>query len=137
MPLPEPPDVIAPDGSEVRVLVRAEGGSMAHFRLLPGQTSVAVPHRRVEEVWYVVAGAGEMWTDEDGASEVIALRPGLSLHLAPGTAFQFRATGPEPLDAVGVTMPPWPLDGSEEAVAVAGPWAPTVAPGPVRPPRPT
>ena len=119
--------MLAPDGSEVRVLVRGEQGSMAHFRLWPGQTSVAVRHRRVEELWFVVAGAGEMWTDDGTASGVVTLRAGLSLHLPSGMAFQFRTVGQVALEAVGVTMPPWPLDGSDEAMVVTGPWEPRLA----------
>jgi hypothetical protein len=52
----------------------------------------------------------------------IDLRPGTALTIPVGTAFQFRNTGFEPLAAVGVTMPPWP--GEDEAMDVAGPWAP-------------
>lgn len=124
--LPEDPDVIAPDGSEVRILVRGERGSMAHFTLAAGDTSTAVRHRRVEEVWYVLSGRGEMWRG-DVFPDVVALLPGRSIQIRPGTAFQFRALGPEPLAAVAVTMPPWPED-EEEAVAVDGPWEPTVGP---------
>ncbi len=68
--LPREPDVVAPDGSDVRILVSLRGGGMARFTLAPGETS------------------------------------------------------PEPLAAIGVTMPPWPGDG--EASAVEGRWAPTV-----------
>lgn len=41
-----------------------------------------------------------------------------------GTEFQFRSSGPEPLEAIGVTMPPWP--GLQEAIEVKGEWPPTV-----------
>ena len=34
--LPEAPDVLAPDGSEVRILAGLPAGSMSHFRLTPG-----------------------------------------------------------------------------------------------------
>ena len=44
----------APDGSDVRLLLRGSRGSTAHFELGPGQTSKAVRHRTVEEVWYFV-----------------------------------------------------------------------------------
>ena len=53
--LPEGPDVRAPDGLDVRVLLRLDGGSMAHFELSPGQTSIAVIHRRVEEIWFFLS----------------------------------------------------------------------------------
>jgi mannose-6-phosphate isomerase-like protein (cupin superfamily) len=55
------PSVSAPDGSQVRVLLRLKGGSMATFTLQPGQVSAAVTHRSVEELWYVIAGRGRMW----------------------------------------------------------------------------
>ena len=40
--LPDAPDAIAPDGSQVRVLLRLGGGSMAHFELGAGRVSRAV-----------------------------------------------------------------------------------------------
>jgi len=50
---------IALDGWDVRALLGLEGGGMAHFELAPGQTSVAVAHHTVEEIWYFVRGRGE------------------------------------------------------------------------------
>jgi len=126
MSLPADPDVVAPDGSDVRVLLRLAGGSAAHFELAPGRVSSPVRHRSVEEIWYVVSGRGRMWRrqpapDGDGdRDEVVDLRPGVCLTIPLGTAFQFRADGDEPLAAVGVTMPPWPGDG--EAVPAEGRW---------------
>jgi mannose-6-phosphate isomerase-like protein (cupin superfamily) len=103
-------------------------GSVAHFQLAAGKTSVAVTHRTVEEVWYVLRGRGQMWRQLLGQEEVVELSAGLCLTIPVGTRFQFRAFGPEPLAALAVTMPPWP--GSGEATIVAGPWNPTVEPGP-------
>jgi len=120
------PDAIAPDGSEVRVLVRTERGSMANFQLAPGQTSVAVRHRTVEEVWFVLAGRGEMWRRRADEETVLELEPGVSFSIIPGTSFQFRSSGPDRLEVVAVTMPPWPLDRDDEAEVVDGPWPPTV-----------
>jgi mannose-6-phosphate isomerase-like protein (cupin superfamily) len=124
MTLPKEPTVLAPDGSEVRVLLQLPGGSMAHFRLRPGQTSIAVEHRSVEELWYVVAGHGEMWRGQGEREETEALGPGSCVSIPVGTAFQFRCTGDEPFDAVAVTMPPWP--GPDEAYTVEGAWRPRV-----------
>ena len=59
--LPTAPDVVAPDGSDVRILLALPSGSMAHFELAPGQTSAPVAHRTVEEIWYFLRGRGEMW----------------------------------------------------------------------------
>ena len=122
------PTVTAPDGSAVRILVGLSGGTAAHFELGPGQVAVAVRHRTVDELWYVVQGRGRMWRRLDGHEEVVDLGPGVALSLPVGTEFQFRSTSGEPLAAVAVTMPPWP--GAGEAVLVEGPWTPTVDPGP-------
>lgn len=120
MHLPAHPTVQAPDGSDVRVLLAAAGGSMAHFELAAGQTSKAVVHRTVEEIWYVVAGRGEMWRSQDGAEEVVVLETGVCLTIPVGTRFQFRAAADSAVAAVAITMPPWPGEG--EAVFVPGPW---------------
>jgi mannose-6-phosphate isomerase-like protein (cupin superfamily) len=113
-------DVLAPDGSEVRILVAGTRGSMAHFTLPPGQVSVAVAHRTVEEVWFILEGEGQMWRKTGNEESVTELRAGLSLAISVGTHFQFRNDGPLELKAVGVTMPPWP--GMDEAFVVKGKW---------------
>lgn len=113
--------VTAPDGSRVDILARCGAGSMARFSLEAGAVSKAVRHRTVEELWYITAGAGEMWrSTPDGEGEITGLVPGVSLAIAPGTSFQFRSVGPATLEAIGVTMPPWP--GMEEADFVTGTW---------------
>ncbi len=114
------PDVIAPDGSEVRVLCGLSGGGLAVFSLPPGAVSKAVAHRTVEELWYVVSGRGRMWRRLGGQEEIVELGPGVSLSLPLGTHFQFRCDGSEPLTALGATMPPWP--GQDEAYPVEGIW---------------
>jgi mannose-6-phosphate isomerase-like protein (cupin superfamily) len=119
----ETADVLAPDGSEVRLLAVSGRGSMAHFRLPPGAVSRAVRHASVEELWYFVAGRGRMWRKDETGESVLDVHPGMSLDIPIGTAFQFRADGDEPLEAVGVTMPPWP--GPHEAIFVDGTWPPT------------
>lgn len=81
-------------------------GSMVHARLLPGRTSKAVRHRTVEELWFVLAGQGEMWRKQGAREEIVRLLPGVALSIPVGTIFQFRNTGTEPLDVVLVTMPP-------------------------------
>jgi hypothetical protein len=42
--------VVAPDGSDVRVLLGLAGGSMAEFELAAGLVSAAISHRTVEEI---------------------------------------------------------------------------------------
>ena len=113
-------DAIAPDGSEVRLLANATRGSMAHFKLPPGALSKAVAHRSVEEVWYIAAGRGRMWRKLGAAEEITELAQGVSIFIPIGAHFQFRCDGAEPLEAIGVTMPPWP--GMDEAYEVEGFW---------------
>lgn len=122
--LPAQRDAVAPDGSEVRVLLSLAGGGMAHFALAPHQISRAVTHRTVEEIWYFVSGRGQMWRKQGDRASVVDVDAGVCITIPLGTHFQFRADGPEPLAAVGVTMPPWPGEG--EAIIVNGEWQPTV-----------
>jgi len=118
------PDAVAPDGSAIRVLATLGGASMVHCTLQPGQTTVAVRHRSVEELWYCLGGRGELWraAGQDGAEEVVHLEPGMGASIPLGVRFQFRVTGTAPLELVIATVPPWP--GPDEAVAVDGRWPP-------------
>lgn len=117
------PEVVAPDGSAVRVLVRTAGGSMARFSLPGFAVSRAVRHRTVDELWYFIAGSGEMWLRSATGETTLAVAAGQSLAIPAGTAFQFRSCSADTLRAVGVTLPPWPGDG--EAMSAEGPWQPT------------
>jgi mannose-6-phosphate isomerase-like protein (cupin superfamily) len=118
-------DLLAPDGSEIRLLTQVERGSLVHCTLQPGQVTQAVRHRSVEEVWYCVQGAGELWRRFDSFEATVALAPGTAVSIPLGTEFQFRATGTAPLEIVITTMPPWP--GEDEAIPVEGRWQPKVA----------
>jgi mannose-6-phosphate isomerase-like protein (cupin superfamily) len=120
MQLPDEPDVTAPDGSDVRVLLQLARGGMAHFELAAGRVSLAVAHHGVAEIWYILRGRGQMWRRQGDREEIVQLSPGTCLSIPVGTSFQFRATGDGPLSAVGVTMPPWP--GPDEAYQVPGAW---------------
>jgi mannose-6-phosphate isomerase-like protein (cupin superfamily) len=121
--LPKDPTVLAPDGSNVRVLLGLKGGGMAHFELPAGTTARAVTHRTVEEIWYVLTGSGEMWRRQAAKEEIVRLVPGVCVTIPLGTEFQFRSSANEPLSVVAITMPPWP--GADEATFVTGPWQPT------------
>jgi len=124
MHVDDAPEVVGPDGSAVRVLVRTASGSMARFSLKPFAVSRAVVHRTVDEVWYFLAGNGRMWLRAGGRETTIDVTPGMSVAIPVGTAFQFCSNSAEPLRAVGVTMPPWP--GEDEACPLEGPWSATV-----------
>jgi mannose-6-phosphate isomerase-like protein (cupin superfamily) len=116
-------DVLAPDKSEVRLLATIGRGSMAHFRLGAGLVSHAVYHRGVEELWYFTAGRGRVWRKMGVEEEVTEVGAGVSISIPTGAAFQFRCDSKEPLEFVGVTMPPWP--GADEAVPTEGAWPAT------------
>ena len=108
----------------MRPLVRTTRGSMAHFSLPPFAVSRPVAHHTVEEVWYFLSGTGRMWRRSGGSEEIVAVGPGVSISLPADTAFQFRSDSDEPLQAVGVTMPPW--SGDDEVYAVEGIWQASV-----------
>jgi mannose-6-phosphate isomerase-like protein (cupin superfamily) len=123
--LPNKPDVIAPDGSEIRLLKSpSTGSSMVHALLHPGTTTHAVHHLTVEEDWYCVRGEGELWRKDSNGESVLKLSAGTTCDIPLGTIFQFRATGEAPLEIVITTTPPWP--GDHEAVRADGKWEPTV-----------
>ena len=105
-------------------LLELRGGGMAHFELAPGEISIPVAHRTVEEIWFFLSGRGEMWRKLDEREEVVPVDPGVCLTIPLGTHFQFRSFGSRPLTVLGVTMPPWPGEG--EAYEVKGKWEPTV-----------
>ena len=116
-------DYLAPDMSEIRLLTRntdASGGDMAHCSLPPGQTSTAVKHKSIHELWYITSGDGEIWL-KDGETETIhTLKNGSYVSIPLDVSFQFRTTGSEPLEIVITSMPPWP--GADEAIIVDGVW---------------
>ena len=118
--LPGAPDAVAPDGSDVRVLLQLGPGSMAHFELGAGRVSRPVAHHSVDEIWYILQGQGQMWRRQAERQETVPLRAGTCISIPAGTHFQFRADRSGPLAAIGVTMPPWP--GADEAYEVPGAW---------------
>jgi mannose-6-phosphate isomerase-like protein (cupin superfamily) len=91
-----------------------------HCTLPPGGVSLAVRHRTVEEIWYILGGQGEVWRKLGDRDEVVEAKPGVCLSIPLGAHFQFRTTGGEPLTFLIATMPPWP--GPDEAVRVADYW---------------
>ena len=49
--LPTAPDYLAPDSSEIRLLLDCPEGGVSHCTLPAGATSLAVRHKTVDEVW--------------------------------------------------------------------------------------
>lgn len=114
MILPEEPDYLAPDGSEIRLLPTTPRGGLAHCRLPPGGVSKPVRHKIDEEVWYCVAGRGELWRRYGQTKHITELTAGVSCKIPFQAAFQFRNAGEDELVIVLSTFPGWP--GPEEAV---------------------
>ena len=115
------PDVIAPDGSQIRLLIdqrhSASRASVVEVTLSAGQVSKPVYHRTVEEIWYILEGCGQVWRcppnadpDRTPAADVA---PGDALAIPTGWRFQFAANNEGPLRFLCVTIPPWP--GADEA----------------------
>jgi mannose-6-phosphate isomerase-like protein (cupin superfamily) len=111
-------DLLAPDGSEIRLLHSLSGASVAHCALPVGGLSIPVTHRTVEEVWFFLSGVGQVWRKQGEREQVLAVQPGVSLTIPLGAHFQFRNTGDAPLEFLIATTPPWP--GEDEAVVVDG-----------------
>src|SRR5215204_2059997 len=87
--LPAEVDALAPDMSEIRVLLATGRGSMAHGTLPPGGVSLALRHRTVEEIWYVLGGEAEIWRKQGDREEIALVRAGISLTIPASTHFQF------------------------------------------------
>ena len=119
----EQPDVLAPDGSEIRLLTDARSGasksSMVEVTLAAGQVSRPVYHRTVEETWYILEGRGQVWRcplDADaGSVPPQDVSTGDALVIPTGWRFQFAAAPDASLRFLCHTTPIWP--GEDEAVA--------------------
>ena len=133
--------IVAPDGSRVRLLLTDEHGatrcSVVEVTIGAGEISRPVRHRTVEEAWYVLSGAGEVWrcppgTPADAVSPA-QVAAGDALVIPTGWAFQFRAEAGSDMRIACVTMPAWP--GMDEAVEVlqGGLGEPTLEPPEVIP----
>ena len=117
------PDAAAPDGSEIRLLADARHAatksSMVEVTLPAGQVSRPVYHRSVEEIWYILEGAGQVWRcrpgvhDKDGEPRPQTVSSGDALVIPTGWCFQFAAAPDSPLRFLCHTTPPWP--GEDEA----------------------
>ena len=132
-----PQSITAPDGSQVHLLIGQRHGatrcSVVEVVLPAGAVSRAVRHRTVEEVWYVLDGAGAVWRCPPDAvpQEVaaVAVAPGDALVIPVGWAFQFRADADAALRFLCVTMPPWPGMDEAEPMPDGGLGEPTLPPG--------
>lgn len=114
-------DLLAPDGSEIRLLHSASSASAVHCSLPAARVSIPVRHRTVSEIWYFLAGRGQVWRAQANQEDLLEVQAGISLTIPLGTSFQFRNTGDSALEFIIVTMPPWP--GADEAILLdVGKW---------------
>ena len=84
------------DGSTIRVLLDealglARNQSLAEATLEPARATQRHYHRETEEIYIVLAGAGEMEIDGDRAP----VGPGDAVLIPPGARHQIRAEGGE------------------------------------------
>ena len=93
------PDAIAPDGSEIRLLIDdrpgATRGSLVEVTLPAGRVSRPVLRRTVEEVWYVLEGRDQDWRCPAGAPAELAppldVSPGDAVSIPAEWRFQFSS----------------------------------------------
>jgi quercetin dioxygenase-like cupin family protein len=88
--------VTKPWGSE---RIFAAGGSYAGklISIRAGETLSYQYHRVKEETIHVLSGVLGMETEEDGARTVLALSPGETFHVSPGTRHRMFADGEDVL----------------------------------------
>jgi|SRR5215831_11079815 len=79
------------DGSTIRVLMDAANQSLAEATLAPGQQTERHYHAASEEIYYLVAGEGEMEVDGERTS----VGPGDAILIPPGAWHQIRASASE------------------------------------------
>jgi mannose-6-phosphate isomerase-like protein (cupin superfamily) len=124
---PVEPSFLADDGSIIRTMPHV-GGVQSVQCLLPKEGVIqACRHKTVSQIWYVIAGEGDMWLkDTTGTESVTPLKKGVALTVPLGYSFQFRNTGKSDLEIFIVNATPW--SGAGELIPVTNHWAPHVPP---------
>ncbi len=122
--LPKHYQTLAPDGSQVRLLVRNTKASMAEFTLTPEAISRAIHQKVVHEFWYFLSGTGQVWVKYKGKAKIYSVHTGTSLALPNNVYFQFKNTSKKNnLAFVDVVIPPWPK--KVVTTYTKGPWKST------------
>jgi mannose-6-phosphate isomerase-like protein (cupin superfamily) len=110
----------SPDGAEVSVLGRLASGQLTLFSFTSNQISRAVRLVDIEEIWCFIKGEGLFWIEIDNQSKILEIKPGLTVTLPKGAAFQCKNLGRGPIIAIASVFPAWP--GSSAIHAIDGPW---------------
>ena len=124
MTIPIDHEYIAPDGAEIRLLLRNTHGGICHCNLRNGKVSHAVQHKTVSEFWHILSGKGEIWRKNGDEESITPLHAGITIDIPVGTVFQYRSTDND-LTFICVTTPPWPGD-DESFYVEKSPWIATV-----------
>jgi mannose-6-phosphate isomerase-like protein (cupin superfamily) len=74
----------------VRILLNVAAGTV-HFEIGPGETSVAVKHRSVDEIRFFLRRRGQMWRKYRESEEVVDVAANVCLSISAATSFQFRS----------------------------------------------
>jgi mannose-6-phosphate isomerase-like protein (cupin superfamily) len=85
--------------------------SMASIVIAPGESSMRHFHRRMEEIYYIVEGSGEMLLGD----KVFQIGPGAAIFIPVLVVHQLRNTGANRLKLISVDCPPFDLRDVYEA----------------------
>ena len=86
------------DGSEIRELLAHRNSgirnqSLAEARVAPGATTAAHYHPNTEEIYYILAGTGRMWIDDEERD----VKAGDAISIPPGKVHKITNVGSIPL----------------------------------------
>ena len=91
------------DGSTIRELMRAANQTLAEATLEPGQATERHYHAESEELYYLLAGEGEMEID----GERSPVGPGDAILIPPRAWHQITATGDAEMRFLCCCAPPY------------------------------
>jgi len=113
--------IVAADGMPVRPLASGEAGLMgaAIGYLAPGARYAVHFHGALEQLTFVIAGTVDVTMLLPGAVQptITRLTRGEALTNPPLATLDFANPGPEAAEVLFVCAPPFPIDGSDVALA--------------------
>ena len=112
--LAEIPPFVTRDGSTIRELMHPSrhgnrSQSLAQATVAPGQSTRLHRHRCTEELYHILSGRGQMTLGE----AQLALSPGDTVCIPPGTPHCLNNTGTEPLVLLCACAPAYSHDDTE------------------------